>query len=138
MANISVISGKNGKITWASKILYLEKWDLEIKIDIEEYQHFGMTADATNLVFKQLVDGFASGTATVSGKFDNTAAAYLPSSKTVYPQVVGTAYFGFNATVGFTCSCMIESIKPSQGVESPFATYEAALKITSCVFTTTG
>jgi hypothetical protein len=138
MANINVISGKNGKLTWASNVLYLESWKINLKIDLEEYSHFSMTQDSNSLIFKQLVDGFASATASVSGKFDNTVGAYINSTKTLYPQVTATAYFGLSATVGFTATAVCESISPSQSVSGPYATYDAELRLTSLVFTTTG
>ena len=138
MANITPISGKNGKIVWASNILYLQSWKLDLKIDIEEFAHFGMSSDSTNLIFKQLVDGFASATVDVEGKFDNTAAAYINSSKTLYPQVSATCQFLYNSTVGWTCTGMVESIGPSQSVDAPFGTYSARIRITAMTFTTTG
>jgi hypothetical protein len=138
MANITPISGKNGKITFASNVLYLEKWEIDLKIEFERFKHFGMSADSTNLTFSQIVDGFAEASGTASGKFDGTAAAYLPSSKTVYPQVTGTGYFGFSSLIGFTCNLMITGIRPSQSVESPFGLYEFDFQVTSMVFTTTG
>jgi hypothetical protein len=138
MANITPISGKNGKIVWASNILYLQSWKLDLKVDLEEFAHFGMSSDSTNLTFKQLVDGFASGTVDVEGKFDNTAAAYLNSSKTLYPQVQATCQFLYNSTVGWTCNGVVESIGPSQSVDGPFGLYSAKIRITSMVFTTTG
>lgn len=137
MATIVPISGKFGKLTWASNVLYLSKWDAEVKIDIEEYMSFSQTPDSNSLYFKQLIDGFASATANIEGKFDNTAAAYLPTSKTVWPQVSGTLYLGFSATVGFTCTGMVESVKPAQSTDGS-STYAASFKITGMVFTTTG
>ena len=135
MATIVPISGKNGKLTWASNVLYLSKWDAEVKIDIEEYSHFGQSPDSQSLIFKGLIDGFASGTANVEGKFDNTVGSYLPSSKTVWPQVTGTLYLGYNATIGLTCTGIVESVKTGQGTDSS-AVYAATFRITAMAFTT--
>jgi hypothetical protein len=138
MANALVLSGKYGLFKWYSNLIYFEKWDLDLKVDMEEYMHFGMTPDANSLIFKQLVDGFSSGTITASGKFDATPGGILPTNKVLYPQVYTNFYIGYNSLLGFVGVGAIESIKTGQGVQSPYATYECSIKVTGLLFSTAG
>lgn len=138
MPNANILSGKYGIFKWNSNLLFFEKWDLDLKVDMEEYMHFGMVPDGQNLIFKQLVDGFASGTITGAGKFDNTVGSYLPLNKVVYPQVYTNFYIGYNSLVGFVGTGAIESIKTGQGVQSPYATYECSIKVTGLTFSLAG
>lgn len=139
MATIAVPPGKSGTIRFKAATLYLNAWELSLDIDNDSYVHFDMTANADSLFIKGLVTGHATGEAVVRGNFDNTAAAYLPSSKTTYLDQAGACWLGYTALVGWDCTATVISIRTVQAAGQPAgATYEARLKITAVVFDTNG
>lgn len=135
MAAIVPISGTQGRISLGANNALLESWTMPVQIDSERYAHFGLTADAEGVYWKGCVTGFAEGTATCTGKFDNTAAAYLPSDKDAWLDKGGTGYLGYSATVGFEITYKITSVTPGQSVSAPYGTYEFGLEILSATFT---
>ena len=137
MATIAPVSGTLGKITWNSASLYLERWELTPKIDIERYKFFESTADANGLYWSKVIAGFTSATVRVSGKFDNTALAYLPSTKGVWPGGAASGTLIIGGTVGFAITGVISGGVAAQGVDQPFSTYEATIELTACTFQTT-
>ncbi len=135
MAAIVPISGTQGRISLGANNALLESWTMPVQIDNERYAHFGITADAEGVYWKPCVTGFAEGTASCSGKFDNTAAAYLPSDKDAWIGKSGTGYLGYSATVGFEITYTIDNVTPGQSVSAPYGTYDFSLQITSAIFT---
>lgn len=138
MAAIIPVSGKFGIIRFNSFELLLEKWSKTVESELEDYQHFGMTADANGLIFKQQIAGFSTGGLEISGKFDNTPGSYLPTSKTIWPETNATGFIGFSRTVGWNFTGIISNVKSEQGVTPPFGTYSATLKIYTLVFNAAG
>ena len=136
MATIAPVSGTLGKITWNSASLYLERWEITPKVEIERYKSFETTADANSLYWSKVMVGFASATAKVSGKFDNTSGAFLPSSKGIWPGGTASGTLIIGGTVGFSITGVISDVMATQGVDSPFSTYEASIEITACTFVT--
>jgi hypothetical protein len=141
MATVIVpFNGKSGVIIFKSAHLYLEEWELALEIESEDFKHFEMSSDVNNLIFRQLLTGFAGGTATVRGKFDNTVGSYLPTDKSIWPDQSGTGgWLGYTNLVGFKVSHTVIGIRASQSANRPVGSlYEANLKITACTFSTTG
>ena len=136
MATISVPPGKSGIIILDGSHLYLNEWDMSLEVDNEAYMHFEQDADVNSLVWKNILTGHVTGDATVRGNFDQTGAAYLPTSKGVWPTHSGTGFLGYTSTVGFTVSFGNIGIRASHGAARPAgATYDARVKILACVFT---
>lgn len=139
MPTISVPPGKSGIVILGGAHLYLEEWELNLEVDQEQYRHFEQTADVNNLVWAQVVDGHATGDASVRGKFDATVASYLPTNKAVWPSVSGTGWLGYTSTIGFVITFDIKGVQGSHGAARPAgASYGARLTITGCTFSSTG
>ncbi len=139
MASISVPPGKGGVIILGSAHLYLSSWQLSLDVDNELYKHFEQTADGNSLVWANVVTGHMTGEVTVTGKFDATNAAYLPTSKSVWPNQANTGWLGYTSTIGFNIGYTIIGVRAVQNAEQPAgATYEARLRITACTFDTHG
>ncbi len=139
MAVISVPPGKSGKITFGANALYLKEWEMGLEIDNDLVKHFEQTADANSIIFAACVTGHATGEATVRGNFDNTAAAYLPSSKSIWLNAAGTGWLGYTSSVGYNVSFTIIGIRTLTAADRPAgATYEARVRITAAVFNAAG
>jgi hypothetical protein len=136
MATIAPVSGTLGKITWNSASLYLEKWEITPKVEIERFKHFESTADANGLYWSKVMVGFASATVKIMGKFDNTVGAFLPSTKAIWPGGAATGTLIIGGTVGYSIAGTISDVASAQGVDSPFSTYEATIELTACTFVT--
>lgn len=136
---ITPVSGKFGRIRVNGNELYLESWQENVEEEQELYSHFGMTADANGVYFKDVIGGYATGDVTIVGKHDNTAGAFLPSNKGIWVgATVTTGFLGVSQTVGYQIQGRIKSVKPAQGVDPKFGAFEAVITLTACVFTAAG
>lgn len=141
MATITVPPGKGGVIIFGStNHLYLREWELALDVDNELYKHFEMTTDSQAVMWAQVITGHGTGEATVRGNFDNTVAAYLPTSKSVWiGQSSATGWLGYTSACGFDIAFTVINIRALQAADRPAgATYEARIRITACLFNAAG